>query len=128
MKSIRTRLSLAWIGILILVLVLTACSPVSSGEIIYYEETKIITEEEAEIMAEMEHARWNVERLLDGWTWGERRDIIKKSEIESWCARYQNSWPGSGWRPTSNFVNNEAVANPSDCVPIGLRGNERGSQ
>ncbi len=35
--------------------------------------------DEVEIMAEMEHTRWNVEWLLDGWTWGERRDIIKKT-------------------------------------------------
>jgi len=25
-------------------------------------------EDEIEIMAEMEHTRWNVERLRDGWT------------------------------------------------------------
>ena len=36
-------------------------------------------EDEVELMAEMEHGRWNVERLLDGWTLGERRDVIKKS-------------------------------------------------
>lgn len=30
-------------------------------------------------MAEIEHARWNVERLLDGWKWGEKRDIVKKT-------------------------------------------------
>ena len=36
------------------------------------------TEDEIEIMAEMEHARWNVERLLDGWKWGERRDVTRK--------------------------------------------------
>lgn len=37
------------------------------------------TEDEIERMAEMEHARWNVERLLDGWKWGEERDVIKKT-------------------------------------------------
>jgi len=36
------------------------------------------TEDEIESMAEMEHARWNVERLLDGWKWGERRDVTRK--------------------------------------------------
>ena len=36
------------------------------------------TKDESEIMAEMEHARWNVERLLDGWKWGEKRDVINK--------------------------------------------------
>lgn len=29
-------------------------------------------------MAEMEHTRWNVERLRNGWTWGKKVDIIKK--------------------------------------------------
>ena len=29
-------------------------------------------------MAKMEHARWNVERLLNGWKWGEKRDVTKK--------------------------------------------------
>jgi len=29
-------------------------------------------------MAELEHARWNVERLLDGWKWGPIKDVTKK--------------------------------------------------
>jgi hypothetical protein len=33
---------------------------------------------EVEIMAELEHARWNVERLLDGWKWGPIKDVAKK--------------------------------------------------
>ena len=37
------------------------------------------TEAEIEIMAKMEHARWNVEWLLDGWKWGEGRDVTKKT-------------------------------------------------
>ncbi len=37
------------------------------------------TEDEVGIMAEMEHQRWNIERLLDGWVWGERKDAIKKA-------------------------------------------------
>jgi tetratricopeptide (TPR) repeat protein len=37
------------------------------------------TQAEIEIMAEMEHARWNVERLLDGWKWDEKRDVAKKT-------------------------------------------------
>jgi hypothetical protein len=36
------------------------------------------TEKEIEVMAEMEHARWNVERLLAGWKLAEKRDISKK--------------------------------------------------
>lgn len=37
------------------------------------------TRDEIEVMAEMEHARWNVERLLDGWRWGTNRDVVKKT-------------------------------------------------
>ncbi len=37
------------------------------------------TEDEVEVMAEMEHTRWNVERLRDGWRWGKKRDTIKKT-------------------------------------------------
>jgi hypothetical protein len=34
--------------------------------------------EEVEIMAELEHGRWNVERLLDGWKWGPIKDVANK--------------------------------------------------
>ncbi len=37
------------------------------------------TEDEVEIMAEMEHQRWYAERLLAGWVFGERRDPTKKT-------------------------------------------------
>ncbi len=37
------------------------------------------TEDEVETMAEMEHQRWNVERLFSGWISGERRDVMKKT-------------------------------------------------
>ena len=37
------------------------------------------TRDEIEVMAEMEHARWNVERLLDGWKWSTHRDVVKKT-------------------------------------------------
>ncbi len=36
------------------------------------------TKKEIELMAEMEHARWNVERLLDRWRLGKRRDLKNK--------------------------------------------------
>lgn len=36
------------------------------------------TDEEVEIMSEMEHGRWNAERLLDGWKWGKEKDVEKK--------------------------------------------------
>jgi hypothetical protein len=31
-----------------------------------------------ERLAEMEHGRWNVERLLHGWRWAEVKDVRKK--------------------------------------------------
>ena len=37
------------------------------------------TDDEIETMAAMEHARWNVERFLDGWQWDKKRDITKKT-------------------------------------------------
>jgi len=37
------------------------------------------TDKEIEILAEMEHARWVVECLFDGWTFGEKRDVLKKT-------------------------------------------------
>lgn len=42
--------------------------------------------DEVELLAEMEHGRWNVERLFDGWTWGEKRDVAKKKSpyLVSW--------------------------------------------
>jgi hypothetical protein len=36
-------------------------------------------EDEIEVMAEMEHARWKVERLRDGWRQGKKRDVRKKT-------------------------------------------------
>lgn len=37
------------------------------------------TADEIELLAEIEHGRWNVERLLEGWTWGEEKDVVKKN-------------------------------------------------
>lgn len=36
------------------------------------------TEEEVERLAEMEHGRWNVERLLEGWRYGPKKDVDQK--------------------------------------------------
>lgn len=43
-------------------------------------EIKLISfsDDEVELMAEMEHGRWNAERLLEGWTWGDKKDVDKK--------------------------------------------------
>ena len=44
------------------------------------------TNEQIETMAEMEHGRWNVERLLNGWTYANERDTEKKANpfLVSW--------------------------------------------
>jgi len=44
------------------------------------------SKEETETMAEMEHGRWNAERLLVGWTLGPR-DVLKKKSpyLVSWA-------------------------------------------
>jgi hypothetical protein len=45
------------------------------------------TKEEVELLAEIEHGRWNVERLLDGWRYGEVKDVDRK------ISPYLVSWP-----------------------------------
>ncbi len=49
--------------------------------------TVTFTAEEVERMAEMEHGRWNVERLRDGWRHGKPRDDAKKLHdcLVSWA-------------------------------------------
>jgi hypothetical protein len=37
------------------------------------------TDEEIEILAEMEHVRWNTERLRNGWILAQERDVVKKA-------------------------------------------------
>lgn len=37
------------------------------------------SDKDVEILAEMEHGRWVVERLGDGWVWSETRDVAKKT-------------------------------------------------
>jgi hypothetical protein len=46
------------------------------------------TKDEVEQLAEMEHGRWNAERLLAGWTWGEKKVLAKKTSpyLVSWAA------------------------------------------
>jgi len=38
----------------------------------------MFTNREVEIMAEMEHERWNAERLLNGWRLGKKKDATRK--------------------------------------------------
>jgi hypothetical protein len=44
------------------------------------------TDDEVERMAEMEHGRWNVERLRDSWRYGKVRDDSRKihNYLVSW--------------------------------------------
>jgi ppGpp synthetase/RelA/SpoT-type nucleotidyltranferase len=42
-------------------------------------EPATFTEAEVEAMAEVEHGRWTAERLLAGWTWGEKRDPARRT-------------------------------------------------
>jgi len=35
--------------------------------------------DEIEIMAEMEHLRWNQQKFLNGWSYGEKKDTVKKT-------------------------------------------------
>ena len=62
------------------------------------------TEEEVEQLAEMEHARWNVERLLDGWTLGPRDPGKRQSpylvgwselpnEVKEWDRQFVRAIP-----------------------------------
>lgn len=38
-----------------------------------------LSDDQISLLAEMEHGRWNVDRLLDGWTFGKDRDHKKKT-------------------------------------------------
>jgi ppGpp synthetase/RelA/SpoT-type nucleotidyltranferase len=49
--------------------------PVRDREIVLMS----FTEAEIERMAQMEHGRWNAERLKAGWNWGERKDTHTKT-------------------------------------------------
>jgi ppGpp synthetase/RelA/SpoT-type nucleotidyltranferase len=61
---------------------MTACPVVDREKIKLMD----FSDAEVEIMAEMEHGRWNVERLQDGWTQGPR-DVSKKRSpfLISWA-------------------------------------------
>jgi len=37
--------------------------------------TAALSDDEVELLAEVEHGRWTAERLLAGWTWSEQRDV-----------------------------------------------------
>jgi ppGpp synthetase/RelA/SpoT-type nucleotidyltranferase len=45
-----------------------------------------VSKEEYDFLAKLEHARWNAERLMDGWRYGQEKDLAKKLNpcIVSW--------------------------------------------
>jgi ppGpp synthetase/RelA/SpoT-type nucleotidyltranferase len=65
------------------------------------------TKEEIELMAEMEHGRWNVERLLDGWKPGPK-DVVKKlsPSLASWSALTEDvkEWDRDAVRNIPEFL------------------------
>jgi len=56
-------------------------------------------------MAEMEHGRWNLERIQQGWKKGEKKDVDRKitpylvpwneltDEVKTWDLNYVRNWP-----------------------------------
>jgi ppGpp synthetase/RelA/SpoT-type nucleotidyltranferase len=66
------------------------------------------SDSEIEIMAEMEHGRWVVERLEDGWKWGAERDIAKKTSpyLLSWAQLPDNvkEWDRESVRTIPNVL------------------------
>jgi ppGpp synthetase/RelA/SpoT-type nucleotidyltranferase len=38
----------------------------------------VVSDENYNFLAKLEHARWNAERLLDGWRYGQDKDLVKK--------------------------------------------------
>jgi len=104
----------------------------------------IFTENELEMMAEMEHARWNVERILDGWKWGEKKDVMKKispylvpwselpDEVKEWDKQTVRNIPELlarvGMEIRRQSAGNGAVVTPGDHTTIGSQDSERESQ
>ncbi len=39
---------------------------------------KTVSPEDYDLLAKLEHARWNAERLLEGWRYGRDKDLVKK--------------------------------------------------
>ena len=52
--------------------------PVSDPDKPLVNMAEVLSEEEMNRLAEMEHGRWNVERLLHGWRYAEMKDVGKK--------------------------------------------------
>ena len=71
------------------------------------------TDKEIEIMAELEHGRWNMQKLLDGWKYGNKKNIEKK--ISPYLIPYEDL------SENIKEYDREAVVNfPSVLSKIGL--------
>jgi ppGpp synthetase/RelA/SpoT-type nucleotidyltranferase len=66
------------------------------------------TRDEVELLADMEHGRWNAERLLEGWTWGEKKDAVRKISpyLVSWSelAEDVKNWDRETVRKIPEFL------------------------
>ena len=45
---------------------------------VFYSIKEKLLQDQYDLLASLEHARWNAERLLEGWHYGPEKDIIKK--------------------------------------------------
>lgn len=66
------------------------------------------TSDEIEFLAEIEHGRWNIERLFEGWSWGEEKstDCKKTPYLVSWSKlpRETREWNRSTVRKIPEFL------------------------
>jgi len=52
--------------------------PATNADAPLLDMAKVIGEDGIRRLAEMEHGRWNIERLLRGWRFAEKKDVAKK--------------------------------------------------
>jgi hypothetical protein len=100
------------------------------------EATLELTEKEIDLVSEMEHGRWNVERLQDGWRNGEKRDTEKKlhpslvswdklpPDVQDWDRSAVRKWPqllaDAGFRVTRGSASENKggkIAHDDRCQP-----------
>ena len=61
---------------------------VKANELNRHEFVKEFSPQEIEILARMEHARWNAERFLSGWRYGKEKDNNRR--ISPYLIPYDN--------------------------------------
>jgi hypothetical protein len=52
--------------------------PITDPSTALVRMTEVLDTAALDRLAEMEHGRWNVERLLMGWRWAEAKDVVRK--------------------------------------------------